>query len=68
MPLEQCLAHAMCSINIFLKILIIYFQRGEGREREREKHQLAASRTHPQLGTWHITQASALTGIQISDL
>ena len=50
----------------------LFLDRGEGREKEGEKHlckryidQLPPPR--PQLGTWPATQACALTGNQTSD-
>ena len=49
------------------KILFIYLERREGREKEREKNMDWLLLTHPQLGTWPATQAYALTGNQTSD-
>ena len=52
---------------IFKKILFI-LDRGEGREKERERNiNVWLPFTHPLLGTWSTTQACALTGNQTSD-
>ena len=50
---------------IFLKVLFIYFWRGEEREKERERNiHVWLPLVHPHLGTWPATQACALTGNQ----
>ena len=47
-------------------VLFIYFlERGEGREKERERNiNVCLPIVHPLLGTWPATQACALTGNQ----
>ena len=46
----------------------IYLDRGEGREKERERNiTVWLPLTHPLLGTWPETQARALTGSQTAD-
>ena len=43
-------------------------ERGEGRDKERERNvNVWLPLTHPLLGTWPATQASALTGNQTGD-
>ena len=49
-----------------LKIVFIYFWRGEGREKERERN-VWLPLERPLLGTWPATQACALTGNQTGD-
>ena len=50
-------------ILFFFKILCIYFYRGEGREKERERNlNVWSSLVRPLLGTWPATLACALTG------
>ena len=50
------------------KILFIYFQRGEGREKQKERNiNVRLPPVCPQLGTWHTTQACVLTGNQTRD-
>ena len=49
----------------FFKILIIYFERGEGRERETSMYGCLSSAPHQE--TWTETQACALTGNGTSD-
>ena len=49
-----------------LKIVFIYFWRGEGREKERERN-VWLPLERPLLGTWPATQACALTGNRTSD-
>ena len=54
--------------KIFLQTLFIYFQRGEGKERERKRNiSVWLPLMYPHLGTWPATQASALTGNRTSD-
>ena len=51
--------------NLFFKFI---FQRGEGREKERERHiSVWLPLSHPLLGTWSATQACILTGNRICD-
>ena len=54
----------------FLKnIYLFIFERGEGREKERERNiSVWLPLTWPQLGTWPSTQACTLMGNQTSDL
>ena len=41
----------------------LFLERGEGKEKERERNiNLWLPLAHPLLGTWPVTQASALTG------
>ena len=50
---------------IFLKDFIyLFLDRGEGREKERERNIIVCSLECPLLGTWPATQACALTGNQ----
>ena len=58
-----------CVVFIFfLKIFKIYFQRGEGRERERKRNiSVWLPLTCPLLGTWPKTQTCALTRNQTGD-
>ena len=52
----------------FFKILFIHFQRGEKKEKEREKNiNVWLPLTWSLLETWPATQACALTGNQTSD-
>ena len=53
-----------------LKIyLLIYFlERGEGREKERERNVDQLPLARPRMGTWPSTQACALTGNRAGDL
>ena len=54
----------------FLKTLFIYLflERGERREKERERHQcVVTSHMHTLLGTWPATQSWALTGNRTGD-
>ena len=57
-------SHSSLVILFVFKILFIYFlERGEGREKERERNiNVWLPLTCPQLGTWPATQACALTG------
>ena len=50
-----------------LKILFIYFQRGEGKEKERERNNVCLPFKLPLLGTWPAVQAHTLSGNQTSD-
>ena len=52
----------LTSLSQFLKTLFIYFQRGKGREKERERNiRVWLPLMGPLLGTWPTTQACALT-------
>ena len=52
----------------FLKILFIYLERREGKEKERERNiNVWLPLMRPQLGTWPTTQACALTGNRTSN-
>ena len=53
-----------CILTYFFKDLIyLFLERGEGREKEREKNvNVWLPLTSPQLGTWPTTEACALTG------
>ena len=52
------------SKSLFFKILFI-LERGEGKEKERERNiDMWLPLAHPQLGTWPTAQACALTGNQ----
>ena len=56
-------------LSIFLKILYIFIFRERGREEERERNiNVWLPLTHLLLGTWHTTQACALTGNRTSNL
>ena len=58
--IEHCL---FCASFFFFQILFIYFQRGEGREKKRERNIIVwLPLTCPLLATWPATQAGALTG------
>ena len=52
-----------CSVFTFFKDFVyLFLERGEGREKEREKNiNVWLPLTHPLLGTWPATQACALT-------
>ena len=53
----------------FLKDFIyLFLERGEGREKERERNINQLPLTCPQLGTWPATQACALTRNRNRDL
>ena len=49
---------------VFFKKHFIYFflKKGEGKEKEGEKHQCVVASHAPPTGTWPATQAYALTG------
>ena len=52
----------------FKDSIYLFLERGEGREKEREKNtNVWLPLEHPLLGTWPATQALALTGNQTSD-
>ena len=54
--------YSLNSLSLFLKILFIYFLRGEGREKKRERNiSVWLPVKQPPLGTWPETQACALT-------
>ena len=62
-------------IVFFKKIFYLYLERGEGREKERERNIDMCERhidwmplTHPQLGNWPAVQACALTRNQTGNL
>ena len=53
----------------FFKILFVYFERGEGREKERERNiSVRLFLLRPLLETWPETQACALTGNELVTL
>ena len=53
----------------FFKILFIFLERGEGRDKEMERNiNVWLPLTHPLLGTWPATQACGLTGNGTRDL
>ena len=52
---------------LFFNLNYLFLDRGEGREKEGEKHQCVATPTHPHWGTRPATQAYALTGNRTSD-
>ena len=61
--------HQSTYLNRFLKIFIyLFLERGEGREKERERINVWLPVTRPQLGTWPATQACVLTGNRTGDL
>ena len=48
---------------IFYDFIYLFLERGESREKERERNiNVWLPLTHPLLGTWLATQACALTG------
>ena len=54
--------------NFFKGFIYLFLERGEGREKERERNiNVWLPLTWPPLGTWPTTQACALTGNQTSD-
>ena len=56
---------AICFSKDFM---YLFLERGEGREKEREKNgNVWLPLTRPQLGTWPTTLACALTGNQTGD-
>ena len=55
-------------IYFFLKKIYLVLERGEGREKERERNiSVWLPLTRPLLGTWPATQACALMGNRIGD-
>ena len=63
-------AHNVNVEFIFLKYFIcLFLERGEGKEREGEKHQCVVASHAPPTGglTWLATQVCALTGNQTGD-
>ena len=56
--------HTVGSLFILFLFYFIYlfWERGEGREKEREKHPCVVASCTPLLGTWPATQTGALTG------
>ena len=52
----------------FILFIYLFLERGEGWEKERERNINWLPLIPPQLGTWPITQACALTGNQTGDL
>ena len=53
---------------LFFFVCLFFKERGEGREKERERNtNVWLSLTHPLLGTWPATQARAPTGNQTGD-
>ena len=55
-------------LSFFSDFIYLFLERGEGREKERERNINQLPPTHPPLGTWPATQARALTGNGTSDL
>ena len=55
------------NIEIFKNMLFIFRERGRDGERGRDTLMCGCPSSTPQLGTWHPTQACALTGNQTSD-
>ena len=55
--------------NAVLKnnFIFLFLEKGEGREKERERNNVWLPLIRPQLGTWPITQACALTENRTSD-
>ena len=54
---------------VFFLRFYLFFNKGEGREKERERTiNVWLPLVHLQLGTWPTTQACALTGNQTGDL
>ena len=66
LALNEVMTYFACCLFFFFflkKISSIYFQKGEGREKEREKNiSVWLLLACPLLGTWPATQACALTG------
>ena len=63
----SCRTPEICTIFLIFKKIIVFLERGEGREKERERN-IDRLPLHPlQPGTWPTTQACALTGNQIGD-
>ena len=67
------------NILFFKDFIYLFLERGEGREKERERNIMKETSickrninwfllASPQLGTWPTTQACALTGIRTGDL
>ena len=57
----------LCPLFVIIKIFIyLLLQRGERREKERERNRDQLPLSHLQLGTYPATQACALTGNQTS--
>ena len=67
---EQTKRKTVRVILLFFKDFIyLILERGEGREKERERNiHVWLPLTCPQLGTWPTTQACALTGNQLATL
>ena len=58
----------LMKIFFFFFRSLIYFYRGEGREKERERNNnVWFPLAHPLMGTWPTTQACALTGNRTGD-
>ena len=58
----------LLKLNFLKRFYLFILERGEGREKERERNIDWLPLTHPLLGTWSATQARALTENQTSDL
>ena len=57
------------ALYFFKDFIYLFLERGEGREKEREKNiNVLLPLACPQLGTWPVTQACPLTGNQTNDL
>ena len=62
---DNGIANPICFFFFFSKILFIYLEGGEGKEKNREKNiNVWLPLTCPLLRTWPTTQACALTGNQ----
>ena len=55
-------------ILFFYEVIYLFLERGEGKEKKREKNtDVWLPLVRPQLGTWPTTRARALTGNQTSN-
>ena len=62
-------SHGNSTFFYFLKRFYLFSERGEGREKERERNiNVWLPLAHPLQGTWPATQACALTGNRTGDL
>ena len=60
---HKCFIVIFPKVYSFFKRFYLFLDRGEGREKERERNiNVWLPLVHPQLGTWPKTQAYALTG------
>ena len=64
----MCLLKYAKHLFIFKDFIDLFLERGEGREKERERNVDQLPLARPQLGTWPSNQACALTGNPTSDL